>query len=420
MTKKLLVKRPDIQKPSKNSQTAFRKAIDADHLKRADEILVHQHVIRRFRLHHRDDFNKLSQLRCALDQILEDDASLEGFLYYPQTKLLSCCMNFFESRENWEAFENGKHQFIFEKLRIELNEIFPLHFLAPYQENQTMLNLMEVLNRFSHDVTDIINRLNYFRYYSLFGMSSFIDGESLYEHYIKAKFGKYKRISLSAEAKPRKEALWMFTETSTHKPEFSAITETSCFRPKYTSKNINFFGGSQHSILVNDHPIEDRLILAIPTKEIPDRIDEALREFRRAWIQEYSRNIASIDDEQISSFDESIFMTLFSHTPCLLKDWDQLQRQIVGLWAWDTACLEKKSVPVACEQIENALEEIHAEFGEEKPYSFKSVKEDSYEKTAKEIGPRPPKKQLNPTRIDSFVTYPDTILGAIQDLDEKT
>lgn len=409
MNKKLLIQRHATNDASQSAKEESINAMGAEYLKRADQILVQQHVVRRFKLQQKDSFNTLLALRRELDDILTERSppDPEGiFTFYPQTRLLCCCMNLLQDRKTLELLNDGKRRPLQKKLRAEIDESLQRPTRSDTYFNDDDINdLLNVLLKFRPDITDIIQRCDYFKFYSAFSMSSLLQGEKFYSHYLNAKRGRHKtRVYLrDSPLSSYDDALWMLTEESRKDKDFSAFVETTCFESRVTSTNVQTFGGSQHAVSVNGVRLKDRLILSVPTAETPDRIDEALREFRRILIQEFVQNCGGYYNVSSPPFDDSIFMTQFTHEPCLLKGWDQLQRQIVGLWAWDIIYSEGKTVTAACTYIAAAMAKNKKETMHGIPIYLHNTIKSYYEMTSKEIAPRPPKKLIEPTLIDTYL-----------------
>ncbi len=414
MNRKALLKLPSADNPSKSGIRDMRNTVQIDHLRRIDDLIVLQHAIRRFRLHHEVDFRKLLELRKELSETLREELPKnlgEVFSDDLYAQSLWCCMRFLDSRANLQKLEQNGLEWVLPALTDDLKDIFSAHTFM-HIDCLDVTALAKILVKFGPDITDISRRSNYTRFYSLLGLTSYVPGHKFYTHYINAKLGHH-RIKPHMEGPlVNEEALWMFSIESDCDDDFSPLIQTSCGTPLRTSKNIQIYGGHQHSISINNILLKNRLVLSVPTNETPDRIDDALREFRAALMQEFINNCGGYFNVSTDDYNNSIFMTQYTHEVCLIKDWDQVQRRIVGLWSWDIACLEGKTVPFANEHVTNELERLKTKFRHGLPLYSTDTVFGYYEATAKEIGPRPPKKASEPTNIDRFVTRSNVILGS--------
>jgi hypothetical protein len=207
------------------------------------------------------------------------------------------------------------------------------------------------------------------------------------------------------------ETLWMYSASQGPDDDLFSLLNSRDYHPWHSSRNIKIFGDSQHTIEINGHLLENHLILCVPTNETPDNIDAALEEFRLALLQKFRENIGGHYAISESEFDESIFMNQLVHNPCLIKDWDQIQKFMIGLWTWDRHWFNKETISNACENILDQIETIKEEIGATGiyPYSNITVKR-FYEDSAKEIRAHSPKEPLSSAKIDQFVTRTQSVI----------
>jgi len=415
--RKTIIKPP---RTGNQSQRAKQNLLDATHidlLRKADEIITLQHVIRRFRNHHNADSNKLLALRTELHEHLS-----EGIPENSKTQdynklyadLLWYYMGFLDSRENRRRLKEDGIEWALAKTEREVEEIVGGNFFVPVTMDMLdVAGLASILLKFNEDIEDIYERLNYTHLYSLLGLTSYISGEHFYERYINAKCDNH-RIRWSGEIDGLSgDAKWLYTIDAVGESKFSPMVHTNCSAPLARSTNIQIFGGSQHTVSINNIPLQNRLVLSVPTNETPDRIDDAIREFREALMQEYVNNCGGYFNISAPEMDTSIFMSMFNHEPCLIRDWDQLQRHIVGLWVWDIANAGSK-LEETCPNITEKIEILKSDLNHPFLVYTESTVHGYYEKTAKDIGPRTLKAQSQQTDIDRYLTRSAEIIGPIQ------
>jgi hypothetical protein len=418
MTRQVLLKLSREKNSSKRVKLDVRNTIQIGHFRRVDELIVLQHVIRRFKLHHEADFCKLLELRKELGDILRTvfpKNSQSIFFEDLYVQSLWCCMSFLDSRKNLQEIEQNGVKWVLPVLREDLKNIFSTSNLM-HVDCLDLTSLAKILTKFGADIADINRRLNYTRFFSLLGLTSYVSGCQLYTHYINAKFDRHKNKHDIIDSMIDNEALWMFSPESINDDDFSVLLKTPSGAPLRTSKNIQIFGGKQHSISINNIQLKNRLVFSVPTNETPDRIDDALREFRAALMQEYINNCDGYFNVSTDDHSNSIFMTQFVHEACLIKDWDQVQKSITGLWSWDISNQKDNSVIFACMQVAKKIKENKTRLQHDLPIYLPGTIQSHYVLVNKLIGPRISNKPLKPTKIDRFITRSENILGAIDDL----
>lgn len=416
--KKASRKEPSTEKKSSGKEIKnFHDAVQVTHLRRADEFMVLQHVIRRFKLRHEVDFKRLVEFREGIDRQLRSTLS-EGMkdesIRHTHAQLLFCCMRLLDSQENLRRLEVGGMNWALPALAKDLEEVLVNDFMLNI-DCFDVDELAKTVYEFGPSIADINRRLNYTRYYSLLGLTSYISGKKLYKQYMDAKFRRHHLRRYIEPSLVNQEAIWLFSTESDLDDDFSVLTQTTCSKPIRSSNNVQIFGGSQHSIMIDGHRLENRLVLSVPTNETPDRIDDALREFRAALKEEYVLNFGAYANVSTDDFDKSIFMTQFTHAPCFINDWDQIQRHIVGLWSWDVACLGETPIELACEQVMNDMYEVKKLHQHGLPIYDGGTLHGYYESTAKFIGTCSQKTPLKATKLDQFVTRSSIRLGTAID-----
>jgi len=191
---------------------------------------------------------------------------------------------------------------------------------------------------------------------------------------------------------------------------------TYCYRLNKPSKNIRIFGGGQHDVTVNGEAIDNCLIFCVPTDQVPDRIDESLRYFRDVLAVELSSNFFFTIDNDAPSFQASRFMTEFSCASLLMENWDQVQKNIVSLWAWDLVNInesraKKSRVIDVPGDIAKEMQSLKNGFEHDfEIYTERTIKH-FYEEVTLSIGSINAKRQSSLRQLDRFVTGDEIILG---------
>lgn len=391
-------------------------------LHQLDELFVQQYVVRRFRLNHAEEFNALQSLRKELEDYLRvfspDMPGHELLSSQLRISQLAQCLNHFDVKANLRLFATGERDVAYQNFLDDLAdggssfEFHPLIARSLGEDEAACSDLFEILRKHAKAVLGIVERLNFFDYYTPFAMASFVEGASIYVNYLKAKVGiDQPRPPFDLEKIPSPEMAWLFTSASATDDEISSLALTYCYRPTTPSKNVRIFGGNQHVFQVDGEAIDHCLILCVPTDQIPDRIDEALRYFRDALDQELSNHFLISNQENAPSFHASRFMTQFSRTPLLLSDWDQVQKNIVGLWTWDKVTLTgAKPIDVygqVCDEIDALMQSFEHDHS---PYKESTIK--TYgEATSATIGSINLKGKRSLRKLDRFVTGGEIMLG---------
>lgn len=390
-------------------------------LHKLDELFVHQFVVRRFRLNHVDDFNTLQSLRRELEICLQGvvpDSSEELSLSWQiRTSQLVQCMNHFDVKANLRLVATGSKEVAYENFCEDLyaggnnNELLPVFTRALADDDDACVALFEILHKYAKQVLEIRERLNFLDYYSPFAMTTCVDGASLYLSYIKAKVGIDKlKPDVDSEISQFPEIHWLFTDGSVTDEELSSFVLTYCYRSNRPSRNIRTIGGNQHTVEINGETFRNCLLFCVPTDEVPDRIDESLSYFRDALVSElYGHYFAN--QTEIQKFEDSHFMTQFSRTPLLVKNWDHVQKNIVNLWVWDRVNLEGSLIADTPQQV-GVYKQIHNEMQTLKHdfehgfiiYSESTIKKYS-EEAASMIGAIKSKDKISPRALDGWRSY---------------
>lgn len=406
-----------ISRPTGTSNSAKKDTIRAEQLaqlQRADELITHQHVIRRFRTRHKKEFDLLCGLRAELNAILKDGAKADPKekrpTLYPRMRLLAEATSFLGRRKNLQLFSKAKHDGAELALRQVLEDVFFQESHGWMISDSAVDKLLSTLSHWAPQIIEMHNQLNYLDYFSPFGLTCFVPGEKLYACYIDAMYGKLKLQSYVSQSPESisDESLMLHLDFDEKSDEgLAALLHGVPYRPWYISRNIQIFGGSDHKVRVDDETLENRLILSVPTDEAPDRIDDTLQAFRRALLQEYEKASGSYYNITTLDFDSSNFMNQRGYVPCMIKEWKQFRCAIVGLWTWDI-CLEKEMDPdQASAYVRNKVSKAK----KPKSSSLKNYKDISiktyYNNAAKEIRESPhmkKKKWAGSSKIDVHIT----------------
>lgn len=356
-----------IGRPGNEGKGAQQDTIRADQLglfQRADELITHQHVIRRFKTQHQKDFELLCKMRSELNVAIEDRPEPKAnAARYPKTRLVAEAANFLGKRKNLLLYSQGWHTEAASRLREDLAEVLSHESEDATISREEVQKILDILSRYAPLIIDVHERLNYLDYYSPFGLTCYVSGEDLYRYYTKAMSAK---LAITSYASTKPETIspdfrWLYLEFDdrTNK-DISALLDGVPYKPWYTSRNVEIFGGSQHEVHVDQRPLKNRLILSVPTDEIPDRIDDTLQAFREAFMQEYINNSRSQKLITTYEFDHSYFMNQKGSSPCFVKgDWRHFRRSVAGLWTWDFCWSESTELDPASAYIQRSLAEMN-------------------------------------------------------------
>lgn len=404
------------------------KQVSELRLHQLDELFVQQYVVRRFRLNHAEEFDALQLLRKELENCLlnlspdmPDHLLLSWQLRISQ---LAQCINHFDIKANLRLVATGEKDTAYKNFLDDLDaggssfEFHPLISRVLAEDDDACSALFEILCKHAKSVLDIVERLNFFDYYTPFAMTSYVEGASMYVNYLKAKVGiDQLRPPFDNLRTASPEIDWLFTSGSATDDEISSLALTYCYRPTRPSKNVRIFGGNQNVFKVDGETIENCLILCVPTNQIPDRIDESLRYFRDALVAELSNQFLIANQKDAPSFQASRFMSQFSRTSLLLKDWDHVQKNMIGLWVWDKVSLEgtpttdKHNQRSVYGQVHEAMLSFKHDFEHDLDIYAESTIKTYSEDTSAIIGSRNSRNKTTPRELDRFVTGGEIMLG---------
>jgi len=393
-------------------------------LRQSDLILAQQFAVRRFQAHHGADFEKLMQLRQQLARLLEAAIPEEGgreWFFYPKNRLLCATMAFIEDTKNRRALSKSISDDLKGSLRTEFDDIarsvdYPVLSQA-YIDDVRLDEIMTFLSQSTSFIDDLISRLNFFRYYSLFSMTSLVPGKTMYEHVFNASIG---RMTLLAKVENLRhqidpQSFWMFTQESRFDDHLSAVIDTACYEPRTLSSNVQIFSGSKNKISIDDVALKDQLVLVLPTASIPEKIDAVIHYLQNALLQELEKNQPDYDATEESDFNHSLFLNQLHHTPFVLKSWGQLNQYLVAFWVFDVVQSSGKRPDQALEEIHLAIERMHDSLSinpDEKLFKMEPFTYDTIETYYLDV-----KRQISParnmrTKIDQFLCVsPDNLLG---------
>jgi hypothetical protein len=401
---------PNSKSPTRqNTNLELIRLLD---MKKVDEILVQQYCIRRFRYHHRADFDKLVDIRQRLDLVLTDAGLKNDPDLFEESKVqaLLSCMHFLSFQSNRNLVSKGLHQEFRENLKKELKSSFKLDPMERFLNNEDIDCLTKILSESASHISDVNQRFNYLTYYSPFGTTNYVPGVKLIKHYLAGYHGKHSpRMDPNLFAK---EALWLHSNESAADDQLSALVTTGSHEIIKFSSNVKILGHDQHVITVNGVRLENHLLLAIPTDQTPENIDESLRSLKKALMEALIDTRGAYHCVSRPDFDDSLFMSNFSFKPCFIEQWNQVRNRLVGLWTWDIANSDK-TIAEAISEVEKETKNISKALSiSESCYSRKSIN-NYYDEAVCQIGPRSKAGKVNSKKrkIDKYVTKDNAILG---------
>jgi len=416
-----------------------RDHITEEDLRRVDLMLIHQHIVRRFRVRQPKDFEKLLGIRTKLAETLQQRKVLETFkkdqleeadyvwYYYPLNRLLSSCMHYLNTQNGIDQLLKGtseSRQSIQQKIKDEFEVIistvpaiftnFTFTKLTSSDfclTDELLFKLTNILAQSAKYINTLRERLNYFRYYSPYAMTTFVPGHLLYRQYILAstKSSPFQDDLDELSHQPDHYAQWMHTQNSFNDPVLSALLQTTCYEPQITSSNIQLLDSSQHKLTIGGFEFNDRLVLVIPKHQIPDKIDASLINLRRALVQVLDEGYRENKNDRWEHWEESRFMNTGHYSPVFLtQNGKAFSKVLAGLCVFDEAYGSDLSIIDACAKVEKMVGNLKKTYDATiYPFPAKTLGT-YYQETNKEINPDDSKHQ----RIDSFLrTFPDIFLG---------
>ena len=266
-------------------------------------------------------------------------------------------------------------------------------------------------------IEDLRSRFNFFRYYSIFSMSSLVPGKTIYEHVFDTSIGNMILLArvdaLRHQIDP--QAFWMFTMESRMDNDLSAVVDTACYEPRTLSSNVRIFIGDKNKISIDGVALDNQLVLVLPTAEVPEKIDAVLHYLQIGLNQELERNLSHYEITKQSDFNHSLFMNQLYHAPFALKSWGQLNQYLAAFWVYDLVQSSGKRPDSAMEDVHLALERMHNSSSiipknklfKMEPFAYDTI-ETYYLDVKRQI--LPPKN--TPSLIDRFLCVsPDQVLG---------
>lgn len=402
----------NIVKPRGN-QAKTESAIHMNDMKKIDEIIVQQYCIRRLKLESPAEFTELMSFRKELDDILKDAGFTISTKPIQVSRVLALmgCLHFVELKKNRKLLCHGELEIKSQALLDELVDISSVDVAKHLLSGEIINKLLSVLLRWEPFVTKFENKYNYLKYYSLFGMTNHAPGDVIFKRFFEAYHGL---DDVYFDAKMfRREALWLHSKKSYCDEHLAPLVSTGANEVTHFSSNIQILGGGQHKIVIEGSELKNHLVLAIPTNQVPDNIDEALRKLRIALMNEFVEQ-GGYYRFSSPAFTGSRFMSDFAYKPCVVGQWNRVKNKIVGLWAWDLS--RDNTVADTVRIVRERMGEVANDAGiKATGYSEKSI-QSYYESAVGQIGTgrRMSDNVAKIRDIDRQVTKSEIILGLVE------
>lgn len=402
----------NIVKPRGN-RAKTQSVIHMNDMKKIDEIIVQQYCIRRLRLESPTEFTELMSFRKELDDILKD----AGFtiptkpIKASRVSALMGCLRFVELKKNRKLLCQGEREIKSQALLDELVDNSSIDVAKHLLSGEVVDRLLSALLKWEPFVTEFENKYNYLKYYSLFGVTNYAPGDVIFKRFFEAYHG-LDDVYFDAQMF-RKEALWLHSKKSYCDEHLAPLVSTGANEVIHFSSNIQILGGGQHKIVVEGSELKNHLVLAIPTNQTPDNIDESLRKLRIALMNEFVEQ-GGYYRFSSQAFTGSRFMSDFAYKPCVVGQWNRVKNKIVGLWAWDLS--RDNTVTDTVRIVRERMGEVAKDAGMKATgYSEKSIQA-YYESAVGQIGTgrRMGDNFVKIRDIDRQVTKSEIVLGLVE------
>src|SRR5450830_19224 len=403
----------------KVKQLADRNLLEFFEIQYFDQFLAHQYCVRRFALHHPNEYQLLKSIRLRFEEIFADTplTNERRFMMGQRVTAEARSMNMLDSQGIRRLAKSEDKA----EIRRELEKSIELpreRFVSPilgYLGDDQVDALVNVICESASVVHSLHQKLNFFDYYDSFALTCFVSGKNALNHYLTAKYDPAPD-HIAADLELSSDNYWHRTNKAQIDNELAAIVCESVFIPKRPPSNVYIFGHDQHTLTVNNTPLENYLILAVPTNETPIDIDGALRTFRAALKEAYIDRFGCYANVSTPTFDNSLFMTNFDKKIFLVSETKQYRSKLQGLWIWDLV----HSVEIDGEaslSVDDALSQVSAEEyallkgikDAGSPYDS-STSKNYYDFAVKQIRALKSKK-VRATKLDQYLASEGVILG---------
>lgn len=374
-----------------------------------DQLLAHQHCVRRLFLHFPDVFSALRKIRSDIENVLADTELVNEPILFRGSNVSAVArsMRALGSKEAKNAIKSND----FPSLRFHVakeiqgrdERVYPILF---YIDESQLDEICDVLARSYYLIESFSKELNFFDIYDPFSLTCFAHARNILEWYYSAKNGLFK-ISLMAE-KLNSDHHWKFVLESELGHEMAAIMIGNSYLANRPISNVKIFGHDQHQIKIDGFDIKNHLILAVPTDKAPVKIDSALRDFRIALINAFIDEKGSLANIDMRDLSNSLFMKNYDEKIFLANSVNSYKSILLGLWVWDMVNPQlgpRLTVDESLEKVFMDAESLFQIIAPDENIGNESTHKNGYDKAVKIIRPSPRIAQIPviPSRLDEYL-----------------
>lgn len=379
--------------------------INQSERKRVDSFFIHQCIIRRFKYYYRNDYDLLLKFRHDIE------SKLRQFKLRPTPKLFFELSSTELALRSMNFLGNEKHRSLLRsetsgtELRDEFYEylnlkrmIFPK--IDSFLNNNQLDEIIKILKSNLEFCEALFGKYNIFDCYSLFSMTVYIDFDIFLKFYLGSRHTKSNAYVFSEDVDP--SAWWLYSKADKISDSNIYISiQSNCFIPYFYSSNVSVITDNDNDIVINGINSKNSIYLKVRVDQIPINIDAAVQYFKCAALEllmDHYKFRANINDEK---FENSEFVKSYEKNVYFIKQWNCINRIILGLWCWDIAKNENFSPKKAADEVIKILPKHHLQ------YEASSI--DSYYENISDIISFK-KRKLNEVTLDKFLTGSDSII----------
>lgn len=373
----------------------FMHSSMANHTQKVlDTFFIQQCIVRRFYENNTELFEKLVSFRNQLELIIQKDLGCT----IRQTHAVYYIMNSMQNSKVSSLLEHndleGCRDFLFDKLE-PMHDIFRAE-VKDLLSDDTINEVIKLMNNSISLIFDIMNQTNIFRYYTLYASTIIVNFEDLMVIQKLAETKQVPTYTFTAEySPPHTKWISLIYRPLARNPEqtFENLKLGSIYRDlyclikcggimrKFNSENIKIIDDRIGDVVIDGKKSDGRLYLSVPYTKIPIDIDEALRLFKNSitglLIDEgffrYNTDDADYWHSNFYNKNEG------ANTPhnrgetniVLVKQKNSFLKLQSGLLVWDKVKIGKNTIEYSLEEASNFIEK-HSSYSR----SESSIKKD--------------------------------------------
>ncbi len=320
---------------------------------RTDRFLIQQCVARRFQR----AFPEEHRVLCDARQAVEMQFPVAGGPLSPPhsasrtADLLTAAFWLLETRHGRRAIDDAD-------TGAAIHEMRALPVVAGAASAETLQQFVKTLllamRPFTRMAEDLMDRVNYFDYFSLLSMTTRVSGEVLHNSYdsvVDSAIWFVERL-----AGVESEYQWLHGVRDLADPNLVLSARFAKYEPRVHLEGIGIFDDHRNEVTIQGRPVTGSIYLRVDLSEAPASIDAALAYFRASLMDALLDKYASVADiPGYQQFLTTDFATARHDTNTIVKGKNQVPGTILGLWAWDLTRLGGRTREAACTWIAHTI-----------------------------------------------------------------